>query len=434
MKKLSYYNFYFKTPHNSNVIYNTLSDKVLEIDPTQQIEQQLCDNGMLVNHDVDELALYEYDSMRHRYCNKTFWLTIAPTLECNFSCHYCYQAVHPKIKMNLKTANRLIDFVSENLHNFKELFVCWFGGEPTLALDVIGYLSHHLTHLSKSSNKKYTAHCVTNGFLLDKATCQYLKDLSVSRLQITLDGHKEHHNKTRFTTDNHDTYHKILKNIGIAQNYFNNILLRVNTHSENVDTIDNIIKDLTSYGIDTGVVKPYLGQITVSDETGKGFTDYCLENKVFAQKVFQFEMAAKAAGYLDKTTMRCLTAHRYHYCMADIMNSMVVDPQGNISRCIDDLDKPHLYTGNIFDGKLVSNPVQVSYLVDTPFKDPSCRKCKYIPLCAGACRKRRKMHYKYRCDTPTHTLPQIVATKLDLEHVEKVKPDDIPKIAPYLSD
>lgn len=63
-------------------------------------------------------------------------IIIAPTLECNAHCFYCFENGFKKGKMSIETADRLVDYLQEHW-NGEKLGITWFGGEPLLAADII---------------------------------------------------------------------------------------------------------------------------------------------------------------------------------------------------------------------------------------------------------------------------------------------------------
>lgn len=59
-------------------------------------------------------------------------LIIAPTLDCNFRCPYCFEDLK-KIYMTKGTVNAIKNFVRNKIKNgVTNLNVSWYGGEPLL--------------------------------------------------------------------------------------------------------------------------------------------------------------------------------------------------------------------------------------------------------------------------------------------------------------
>jgi len=66
--------------------------------------------------------------------------------------------------------------------------VVWYGGEPTLALEQITTLTQKLLRQCEDANIEYGASMVSNGYLLDAQVARRLRELGVTRVQITVDG------------------------------------------------------------------------------------------------------------------------------------------------------------------------------------------------------------------------------------------------------
>lgn len=430
MKKLSYYNFYFKTDKGEPVVYNARSNTSLKLLPRTDLEQQLIKQEMIIDESLNELALYEFDALRHRYCNKTLWINIATTMKCNFQCSYCYNQSHPPITMNLKTAKRLVYFVEQNIQNIQDLYIWWLGGEPTLELDIFSYLSQHFIALTQRYHKGYFTHYYTNGYLLNDSICQFLKDHGVAKLSITLDGPRESHNLRRYTKTDHCTYDTIIKNTALAQKYFSDIALRINVDKRNVTDVLQVLEDIHKANIDPQRVHPYLGNVIVMEDESH-LADYCMDNNEFAHATFQFEQSAAKYGYYDYTCARYLYSHRHHFCMADILNSFTIDPLGNLARCNKEFDNPKFFTGTIFDDQLERNQVHINYLTNTPFKDATCSKCKFLPICSGGCRRRLQAPRRFRCTLAKYILPELLASELQETSLTKVNSNDIHQLSIY---
>ena len=105
--KVSKYNFIIPFDEKTSLIYNTLSNAFIKIsneylyylennnlDPLKlknSIVQQLYKGRFLIEKDFDELAFLQYKYDSQKYNKDVMTLTIAPTLNCNFDCHYCFE-------------------------------------------------------------------------------------------------------------------------------------------------------------------------------------------------------------------------------------------------------------------------------------------------------------------------------------------------------
>ena len=95
--KESKFNFKYQKAENENIIYNTFS-KALAILSDEEARQlcnlsladqetinELYENGILINEDEDENSFLKYLHYKTKFSKKVLFLTIAPTLDCNFS-------------------------------------------------------------------------------------------------------------------------------------------------------------------------------------------------------------------------------------------------------------------------------------------------------------------------------------------------------------
>lgn len=154
--KISMYTFLFEID-SKFYAYNTLSNALIEIaedtykillvnknrhTPLQEkdlgcdeLYQTLKENHMITENDRDEFLLYKSIILAGRSIN-ILNLTIAPTMDCNYSCSYCFENCKRNIYMTEKVISSIIKFI-EQYENIKNIHVVWFGGEPLLGIKQI---------------------------------------------------------------------------------------------------------------------------------------------------------------------------------------------------------------------------------------------------------------------------------------------------------
>jgi uncharacterized protein len=115
----------------------------------------LAENGFLIKREVNELELLKQNYFLSRISGKNLQLTIAPTLNCNFACPYCYHETNQN-QIDKKTEKSIIHLVSKKLLDNGNLYVTWFGGEPLLRWEQIKKLS---ANLQKICNTNLTLYC-----------------------------------------------------------------------------------------------------------------------------------------------------------------------------------------------------------------------------------------------------------------------------------
>jgi len=128
-----------------------VSDEVYQILTTNRIredeipagsKEDLLKAGLIVNSDLDDLRFLELKHLTTRYGNRSIGHIIAPTLNCNFDCSYCYEGDKPVQSMNDEIIRRIALFLEKQARSSQTLSIRWLGGEPLLAWKQIVDLSH----------------------------------------------------------------------------------------------------------------------------------------------------------------------------------------------------------------------------------------------------------------------------------------------------
>jgi uncharacterized protein len=160
--------------------------------------QTMKDYGFLVNDDMDEKKRLKVSERLTRYNSQDLSLTIAPTLNCNMACPYCYEQKGNNGAMSSDVISGIVSFVENYMssHKVRRLNIVWYGGEPLLELNTITKLAKYLHSLCSENGVKYYSGIITNGSLLTYEVAEILKnDCNVSYVQVTIDGLKEIHLK-----------------------------------------------------------------------------------------------------------------------------------------------------------------------------------------------------------------------------------------------
>jgi uncharacterized protein len=157
-------------------------------------------HGFVVSEEVDELALAVEKYDRTITDKTTLSLVIAPSMQCNMRCYYCYEgdkfdAVDAGLQV--QDVEALIAFVRSRLAENGKLGVTWFGGEPLMALDFVLAASRRLQTLCKAANAAYAFRMVSNGYLLDAGSAARLACHGITSVQVTFDGSQKSHDLVR---------------------------------------------------------------------------------------------------------------------------------------------------------------------------------------------------------------------------------------------
>lgn len=416
--KLSRYNFAFPfhetaSGEKQTVLYNarTGSIAVLEEDNYQQYcafaeagtdisDEELLSNlrlgGYVVDEDFDELSALKTKLLSSRYTTNTLFLTIAPTSDCNFRCIYCYEkdSIRP-ITMSEETQEDLVNFVKMYIPTIRGFRVIWYGGEPLLAIRIIEKLSKIFLELCEENGIEYYASIVTNGYLLTPAIMEKLHAMKVRRMQITLDGAAEDHDKRRFLKGGLPTFDRIIENLcAVKDQMLEDVAIRINADVHNVDRVDNVVKALREKGL-LDKVRPYLAMV---ENRNDAYNDNsCLRASQFSQHEFEFIQR----NGLDMVSH---TPRQYgNFCTADSWNGFVVNADGRIYKCWNEMGIASCSIGTLKEGVQDCSRLH-SFLLFDATEDPVCRECRFLPLCMGGCPYMRIKKLPDRCTAMKHGL------------------------------
>jgi len=382
-------------PDNSFLLYNAYSNDLMEVNEedygkllllkhgkADKIEdefiEELADESILVDDDELIYQKIKLSRLNTRFRSDIIHLTIVPTMGCNFSCPYCFEnSVQERKTMTEKTQDDLVEFI-KSYKNLHYLSIDWYGGEPLLAFDTIFSL---MTKIRALGIESLYSSIVTNGYLLNEKIINQFKSIGISRMQITIDGLENTHNKRRPHKTNIDSFQKIIQNIILVSKIYPEleVHIRVNIDKDNANEFFEVSKYIRSVVEGTNIYS-YPAYITDYNSCNSSF---CLLNRI--------EQAEFALNNTEKYPFE-----RFYYprtrineCTARFANSHVIGPEGELYRCWCDVGEKDKICGNIKDGVTNTNVYTQYMTYSDPLFDEMCKKCSYFPICNGGCVLRR---------------------------------------------
>src|SRR5690606_12767720 len=122
------------------------------------------------------VELDEQDPIRRRLARgpcqrRRLVLTIAATMGCDVNWGYCVEPERLRRRVELMgqdVQEAIVQLVRRELADpeLEGVTLAWFGGEPLLAVDIIGELSRRLIMLCDERRLAYDANITTNGYNL----------------------------------------------------------------------------------------------------------------------------------------------------------------------------------------------------------------------------------------------------------------------------
>lgn len=401
--KPSRYNRWITHPGSSRLLFNSRSAALVEIEPesvdiisrllatpesaANDTEREYVENlvygKFLVPDEIDELAHLKAHNREQRFISPTFFLTIAPTLACNFACAYCYESTGGK-PMDTKTELQLLSFADRRLPHSPNMLVTWFGGEPTLCLDTVLRIQQGLTDMAAAHNVKMEpAAIITNGYKLTGQVSEQLVQVGITSAQVTIDGPRQLHDQRRPLRTGGGTFARIMQNLAEAAGIIR-ITIRVNVDPDSIDIAHQVMSDLNDRGL-LSKVSVYFAPVDPSEGVCADIVGRCFSSAQFARAQVRLYEKLLESGFacIDYPSL----APGGH-CGADSANAWVVGPNGLLFKCWEELSlSPDNSVGSLACDELT--PGQQAnldrYYAWDPFEKSACTACEVLPICMGGC-------------------------------------------------
>jgi uncharacterized protein len=446
--KQSYYNFFIEVPeYFTYLIYNSRMNSLIELPFekgeylknntnddydnywTATEEELLLRNGVLIGKDIDETKLiYDlYSNIRNAIVNSdVLSLTIAPTMECNLACPYCYETSHKKNHHRITPEiykRDLALFLEKQLeceNKIKKVRITWFGGEPLIAYKLIDELSELFISTCDKYKVDYSSDIITNGTLLNEKISLNLIKWKVSNIQITLDGPMVIHDiKRPFKSKTGSSFKMIMKNISnIPINCPINI--RINIDKEIIDNLPGMLAELSEAKIWPHRI-PAITLTLGKKEYYAGVTQECKDIFLTQEEFSKIKNEWKAIQlnyYNDWTKINGKKPGKIKFeypkysefiCRGvNTINSLLIDDQGNIRKCWEDIENPDSIIQHISQTLNYENPKYKKWTDNDKYIiTKECRECKYFPICDDNC-TRKHFEGTYNCSSWKYNMTELL--------------------------
>lgn len=338
----------------------------------------------IVPYGFDEVTWMKEQHVEARKQREVLSITIAPTMSCNMSCHYCFQEHHPR-KLDSGNYDFIEDYIREQLPGYQRLHVQWFGGEPLLDLPAIEGLSRRLTDLANRIDANFSAELITNGTLLSRQTAERLAALGICEVQITLEGPRETHDRIRRNKSGNGSFDDILKNARSASLHMN-VAARIHLAPYTVDKIHALLEMLHNEKMQQVFKQLYFAPL-FDYRPHEGAKRFESDDKRFFTSVAFAEAQSPLIAYAKKLGFNTNDPldSSYGLCFAMQDGSLVLDQEGQTYKCYLDAGNSEYSLGNVADAPLPpSKWDKYDFLSDS-----ECSQCDFLPVCLGGCPKQR---------------------------------------------
>lgn len=401
-----------------HVLYNSANtfdtDKIEDDYIKRQIEIMAA-NGFLIDFDTDELNWIKCIERLSRYDNSTLSLTIAPTLDCNMDCPYCFEQKNGHV-MSDEVQNAIIEYVRKMASTISLLGITWYGGEPLLEIEIIRRLSKEFINICQESNIRYMANIITNGYYLTQETAKMLhEECKIGNAQVTIDGYGETHDQRRCLKNGESSFEVIVNNVETASKYFH-VSIRSNIDKNNSKDAKRLMDFffLERKWNSNSNLHVYFSPVQDSnDPDGNGcaysLTDFTNIHNELMEYLYEIKAYESIIFTIPKPVSRA--------CGAITSNSIVIDPDGDIYKCYEIIGNKKYVIGNVFSDIKLNKNLLEWLLLDIL---PECEKCKLLPICHSACPLKRINQVNRKCSNKmaSYMLPLEIAYMV---HVKNLK-------------
>jgi uncharacterized protein len=395
-----------------------LLDRVERFEPATDAERealdQLVDNGFVVTDRATEREDLKTFFREVREDTETLKVTVLTTLQCNFACDYCIQGDHgdynkTAAKMSMEMAERLAAWMESRLDAItpRRLILTFFGGEPTLNMPVLYFLSERMHAACTARGVELLINIITNGLLLTREMVQRLNPLGLNGIKITLDGDREAHNQSRPLRGGQGTFDKIIANVREVAD-LTQIAVGGNFEMETADSYPALLDFLAAQDFAPRLskvnFKPVIREktqvtklaakgmipLTVVGSEGKPLNGACMTSAGtgVARVCDSCNFVDDKMSYLREETKKrgFKTSDGVHNGPCEIHkgHAHTIGPDGSLFACPGFAGEALQSTGHI-DGRQEGYRTQAMRNFEKLAAWEMCNDCAFIPVCAGGC-------------------------------------------------
>lgn len=381
--------------------------------PSEEVVRLLEQRGYLTPlapEDEEKLFARLAEKLHERSTRRTPSYVFMPTYNCNLRCSYCFQDYmrtdpgfgHLLRTMSPAMVDRIFTAIPriEALHDLRaadgvQRRVGFFGGEPLLAenRDVVGRIVEKAQALGKT---EFWA--VTNGTELD-AYRGLLGPEGIARLQITLDGPPDEHDRRRIYADSSPSFERIAGNVTWALELGVRISIRLNLDRHNLGDLPRLAEEIHARGWPAHrTFSAYSAPIhAINEKTDKKSTMNSWELDQALVRMHQEHPRTTVIGRPDEAIRlrarkvfeegdEILPDLRPSFCGAH-SQMYILDPFGDVYACWEKTGDPRIRIGHITaEGEWESqHEVLHTWRSRSVASNPVCRRCRYALHCGGGC-------------------------------------------------
>jgi uncharacterized protein len=329
---------------------------------------------------------------------------------CNLACGYCFQRKHRPTHFGTIMPLQLVDDIFEKhlatlLPGMTNFSLSLYGGEPFLPANE-AVIRRALWHAGKRPGAAVAA--TTNGTTVD-----VMPDIfgpgagKVNKAQISLDGGRQTHDKSRIPESGQPTFDKILANIRLLLDRGTAVDIRINTDRDKIAELPGLLEELKARKI-AGNPRVFIYAYPLHEGISRAESPHFMGLGELAQKIYELGLEVDCPSTLkamDVSRLYKLTQGigltRTACCMQTFQNYLVADPFGDLYACTEEAGYPELRVGHIGETGVEFLPQRDIYKCRHLENLPDCLRCSVALACGGQCGVQCRMAtgdlFKVRC-------------------------------------
>jgi uncharacterized protein len=350
------------------------------ISPVPESGAFLQAQGFLVPQDINELDLVRVHYLSKQFGDSKLGVTIVPTLACNLSCSYCFegtaQTAKPVHAWTVERENQVVQHIAATASGKKAIDICWFGGEPLLALKAITRISALLIAACKQAEMAYSATLVSNGTLLTREAVRELQKCTLSYMQVTVDVPSTE----KLDRHGQGTVDTVLDNLAFAAKRIPTFL-RVNMVRDEPAEFDRLYEGLVRRKLDQRLAKIHFAYVFAPEAGPRGCRFAGMPYPVFTEVTARERRRARLARLpiddaCQPEPIGCSATRRHH---------MVIGPDGLLYKCPEDVGLVERSYGSIESAAPTNLVNLVPWLTYDWLQYKHCADCPALPGCGRGC-------------------------------------------------
>ena len=354
---------------SSFYLFNFLNKAAIRISRRRVAQSDLCGDfnpfvDDSLNHELSQLSfivpqqMTDGDLLSHWFrclCRspKTFEWLLLLTNQCNFTCPYCFQEADPDFRRISDTCwPEVTEWMISAIFQRRPRYVrvAFFGGEPLQEYRLLEETCSALRGASISVGAAWRADLVTNGYCLDDGVLRRLCELGLKRVQITLDGPPEIHNYRRpLGASQEPTFDEVLKGIeSAAKHPAVECVVRTNIDSHNIDHYPSILDLLAARDLKEAV------SLSIVPTQPACQTAWHWNSRCFSRVEARRHLGSCIGDAVRRGFRVVLRSLESGPCISITRGGLVIEPNGDVSKCHHLGSDPRFVLGNVLDGAPLS--------------------------------------------------------------------------------